>query len=120
LTPRQVRELYAAAGRGLPVVSVSCHRLEEVWRATELGVDAILFGPVFGKSVDGHEVMAGVGLEVLADACRKAGGTKVFALGGVTWERAAECVAKGAAGVAGIRLFQSSGADRSNRRQTNG
>jgi thiamine-phosphate pyrophosphorylase len=105
LTPQQVRKVFLAAGRGLPVVSISCHRLDEVRRANALGADAILFGPVFGKTVDGMEVTAGVGMEALRQACRVSGGTRVFALGGITPERVAECVAVGAAGVAGIRLY---------------
>jgi thiamine-phosphate pyrophosphorylase len=113
LTAGQVREVYAGAALGLPVLSLSCHRLDEVRRASALGVDAVLFGPVFGKTVDGDEVMAPVGLEALGEACRAASGTKVLALGSVTPERAAECVAMGAAGLAGIRLFQSGRADRS-------
>ena len=106
LTPQQVREVFQAAGRGLPAVSISCHRLDEVRRANALGADAILFGPVFGKTVDGMEVTAGVGMEALRQACRVSGGTRVFALGGITPERVADCVAVGAAGVAGIRLYQ--------------
>ena len=111
LTPQQVREVFRAAGRGLPVVSISCHRLEKVRRASALEVDSILFGPLFGKTVNGAEVVAGSGLEVLGEACRAAGSTKVLALGGITPKRIAECVAAGAAGVAGIRLFQGRGAD---------
>jgi thiamine-phosphate pyrophosphorylase len=64
-----------------------------------------LFGPVFEKRVEGIVVVAGVGLERLREACAAAGGIPVLALGGVTWESAERCVAAGAAGVAGIRLF---------------
>ena len=100
LTVEQVRRVMAGA-----VVSVSCHSLEDVERARDAGVDLILFGPVFGKSVEGSLVVEGVGLEALRRACKVAGGVKVLALGGVDEENAADCVEAGAAGVAGIRLF---------------
>jgi thiamine-phosphate pyrophosphorylase len=106
LLPLQVRSIYAAAGRSNPVVSTSCHTVEEVQRASALGVDAILFGPVFGKTVSGTQVLKGLGLESLREACEVAGGTPVYALGGVTEERAAECLVTGATGVAGIRFFR--------------
>jgi len=106
LLPTQVRSIFAAAGRSNPVVSISCHTVGEVQRASALGVDAILFGPVFGKTASGTQVVKGLGLESLREACEVAGGTPVYALGGVTEERAAECLATGAAGVAGIRFFQ--------------
>jgi thiamine-phosphate pyrophosphorylase len=106
LLPAQVRSIFAAAGRSNPVVSISCHTIEEVQRANVVGVDAILFGPVFGKTVSGTQVLKGLGLESLREACEAAGGTPVYALGGVTKERAAECSVTGAAGVAGIRFFQ--------------
>ena len=105
LTVAQVRAVFAAAGRPTPVVSVSCHTLEEVVRAREAGADLILFGPVFEKRMDGEVVVVGVGLERLREACEVAGRVKVLALGGVTEENAAECLEAGAAGVAGIRLF---------------
>ena len=50
-----------------------------------------------------------MGLERLREACLAASGLRVLALGGVTTENAVECLRAGAAGVAGIRLFQ--GAD---------
>ncbi len=106
LLPAQVRSIYAAAGRSNPVVSISCHTIEDVRRAAALGVDAILFGPVFGKSVGGLQVLEGQGLERLREACKAAGDTAVYALGGVTEERTSECLATGAAGVAGIRFFR--------------
>jgi thiamine-phosphate pyrophosphorylase len=105
LRPEQARAVFRGAGLEAAVVSVSCHSLEEVARAAGFGVEAILFGPVFGKVVDGMEVVPGVGLEGLRAACGAAAGVPVLGLGGVTWERAAECAAAGAAGVAGIRLF---------------
>ena len=86
-------------------VTVSCHGIDEVVRARDQGASAVLFAPVFGKTVDGVEVVAGVGLERLRQACEAAGTMPVFALGGVAQENAAECIGAGAAGIAGIRLF---------------
>jgi len=105
LTPAQVRTVFAAAGAPPPLVSVSCHTLAEVARAAHAGADLILFGPVFEKRIDGAVIVEGVGLQALADASRTAGMTPVLALGGVTAANASACIAAGAAGVAGIRLF---------------
>ena len=100
LTALQAREMMPEA-----FVSVSCHSVADIVQASAGGADAVLFGPVFGKRVDGVEVLPAVGLEALREACRVAGESPVFALGGVSAENAAECVAAGAAGVAGIRMF---------------
>jgi thiamine-phosphate pyrophosphorylase len=105
LTVEQVRAVFGAAGAGTPMISVSCHTLEEVRRAVGEGVDFILFGPVFEKRADGEMVGEGVGLEKLQEACEVADRTPVLALGGVTWPRAELCIEAGASGVAGIRLF---------------
>lgn len=105
LTPEQVREVFVQAGRARPVVSVSCHSLADVERAHAGGADLILFGPVFGKVVAGEPLLPGVGLERLREACLAAGEIPVLALGGVSDDRAAACVAAGARGIAGIRLF---------------
>ena len=75
----------------------SCHTLEEIKAAK---ADFVTFGPVFetpGKS-------APVGIEKLRAACRL--GKPVYALGGVNWENAADCMHAGAEGIAGIRMFQ--------------
>jgi len=100
LTALQVRELMPEA-----YVSVSCHSLAEVVRARKMGASAVLFGPVFGKRVDGVEVTEGVGLEALREACEVAGEIPVFALGGVGPRNASWCVEVGASGVAAIRMF---------------
>jgi thiamine-phosphate pyrophosphorylase len=87
-------------------VSASCHSLADVEAAKAAGADVGLFGPIFGKTVDGVEVVAPAGLEALRAACVAAGkDLPLFALGGVTDENAAACLAAGASGVAGIRMF---------------
>lgn len=105
LTPTQVRAVYAASGSGEPVISVSCHTLDEVQRAHQQGANLILFGPVFEKRIARQLIRDGSGLEALSAACRAAAGTPVLALGGVTLQNAGACVDAGGAGVAAIRLF---------------
>jgi thiamine-phosphate pyrophosphorylase len=114
LTPGQVRRLYAAAGLPKPIVSVSCHTLDDVARAVspEPGAAAslILFGPVFEKvafekRTGAQPIAAGSGLDLLRSACAAAAPTPILALGGVTAANTAACLAAGAAGVAAIRLF---------------
>jgi len=100
LRPGQVRRLMPRA-----VVSVSCHSVAEIRTAVEMGADAGLFAPVFGKWVNGRQVNAGVGLENLREAAQAGAPMPVFALGGVRAEDVAACGDAGAAGVAGIRLF---------------
>lgn len=104
LSVSEVRRVFERLGREA-FISVACHALGDVQRAREEGASAILFAPVFGKNVDGVEVVPGVGLDALRAACSEAGEIPVFALGGVTSANAAECVRAGAKGVAGIRMF---------------
>lgn len=100
ISPAEVRRIWRAAGQASdPVIAVSCHSQPEVQMAKDGGADFVVFGPVFGKSGE-----PGVGLSALGEAC--ACGIPVLALGGVTAENAPSCIAAGAAGIAGIRLFQ--------------
>jgi thiamine-phosphate pyrophosphorylase len=100
VSPEDAKAAFAQAGIDRPTVAVSCHRPEEVRRAADAGADFAVFGPVFGKG----EIRPG-GLDPLHQASRA--GIPVLALGGVTARNAASCLAAGAAGIAGIRLFQS-------------
>ncbi len=119
LTPAQVRALYASAGLADPIVSVSCHTLDEITRAASANPadrpTHILFGPVFEKvvaearpnqkSIADKKIAAGAGLDLLRAACLAAAPVPVLALGGISKENTAACIAAGAAGVAAIRLF---------------
>ena len=88
-----------------PILSVTAHTLAELEQAREAGASLILFGPVFEKRVRGELISAGTGLAQLARAAALAGPVPVLALGGVTHENTPACLAAGAAGVSGIRLF---------------
>lgn len=99
LSPREVRKIWPQPG---PIVAVSCHSIVDVGRAASEGADFVVFAPVFEKKVNAD--VPPTGIETLRKACRL--GIRVLALGGVTLENANECAEAGAAGVAGIRLFQ--------------
>lgn len=87
-----------------PIISVPCHSLAEIGVACAEQVDLILFSPVFEKISAGFSPPPR-GLEGLRLACAAARGIPVLALGGVTVGNAVDCIAAGAAGIAGIRLF---------------
>jgi len=96
---RSVRQSFRSRGRDA-IISVPCHDLDDIRVAVAEQVDLLLFSPVFEKLSFQPK-----GLEALSRACAEAQGTPVFALGGVTLANASDCLAAGAAGVAGIRLF---------------
>jgi thiamine-phosphate pyrophosphorylase len=102
---RDVRTVWGKGGRARSakaIVGISCHTPEEVHRAASDGADFVVFGPVFGKKGTLEDRPAG--LERLRRACQEK--IPVLALGGITLENAQACLATGAAGIAGIRLFQ--------------
>jgi thiamine-phosphate pyrophosphorylase len=81
------------------LIGVSTHSIEELCMAEEEGADFAVFGPVFAAKP------RAVGVERLREAAR-AVSFPVLALGGVDDRNAGECIAAGAAGVAGISMFQ--------------
>jgi thiamine-phosphate pyrophosphorylase len=104
-TPTQIRHRYALANLPEPIITISCHTLAEIEQAHTEHPTAILFAPVFEKSISGHLITPGTGLDRLHEACTAATPIPVYALGGVTPENAPKCIVAGAAGIAGIRLF---------------
>ncbi len=85
------------------IVGSSCHNAQQVEQAVAGGADYVLVGPVF--PTPSKPDAPTLGLAGLAEICGRAS-APVFALGGVDLENAPHCIAAGARGVAGIRLFQ--------------
>lgn len=102
------RSLAAAIVRGAFgagfLIGASTHSLAEARSARAGGADFAVFGPVFetgSKRIYG----APVGLENLKETARELAPFPIIALGGVTINNASACMRAGAAGIAGITLF---------------
>jgi thiamine-phosphate pyrophosphorylase len=100
IEPGEVHGISLDAARLL--IGVSCHIPSEVLQAETAGADFAVFAPVFEKG--SVPQVPPKGRAELREAC--AAKIPVLGLGGVTLQNATECMAAGAAGIAGIRLFQ--------------
>lgn len=89
------------------LIGVSTHSVDEAARAASAGADFAVFGPVWAplsKTAYGPAR----GIDELSAACKAAAGMPVFALGGVTAERAGMLAALGQtddAGPAGVAVI---------------
>ena len=86
------------------LIGRSTHAVDEVAREAQSSADYVCFGPVFASPGKGTPV----GLDALAAAAALGAklGVPVLALGGVGLAELPRVAAAGAAGAAGIRLFQ--------------
>lgn len=101
-----VASQFPAAAREDFLIGTSCHSLESAKAAERDGADYIFFGPVFAtpsKAKFGEPQ----GVTKLTEVCNSVS-VPVIAIGGITLENVAKCIAAGAAGIAAIRLFQDS------------
>lgn len=96
LPPGEVRRL----APGL-AIGQSIHSAQE---AEDAGADYLLLGPVW--ATPSHPGGAGIGLDAVREACRRAGGVPVLAVGGVDAARTERVMRAGAAGWAAIRMYR--------------
>jgi len=86
------------------LVGVSCHSPEEALAAQAARADYLVLGPIFETP---SKISYGppLGLSKLREVTGRVK-VPVLALGGISVERVKSCLEVGAAGVAGIRIFQ--------------
>jgi len=114
ISAAEARALWSKSNPQLsPIFAVSCHDANEVRMAHAQGANFAVLAPIYGK-LDAPPL----GLHELAKACGRLPTPEhteaapnppafpVLALGGISIENAHACLAAGAAGVAGIRIFQ--------------
>lgn len=114
LAASEVRALWMKCSDREPLISVSAHSVADVRYAEAHGANFAVLAPIFEKV---QANTSGIGIDVVRVACAESGisdnveapyrgGFAVLALGGVNLGNARACIEAGAAGVAGIRLFQ--------------
>ncbi len=114
LPASEIRALWTKGSDREPLIGVSAHSADEVREAESQGASFAVLAPIFekigtnAKSLGLEELrMASVESQTLNDASEQSQNRfTVLALGGVNLSNARSCLQAGAAGVAGIRLFQ--------------
>jgi thiamine-phosphate diphosphorylase len=97
-----IRELWMRQAWRAPIIGVSAHTVGDVEQAATENASFAVLAPIFEKVATGA---SGIGLDALREACAESH-IPVLALGGVRLGNVRGCLEAGAAGIAGIRLFQ--------------
>jgi thiamine-phosphate pyrophosphorylase len=100
--PLFLRRVWFDHAHNAPLIGVSAHSVADVQLAERQGADFAVLAPIFEKV---RTSAMGIGLQLLRKACTESR-LPILALGGVNLANAPQCVDAGAAGIAGIRLFQ--------------
>jgi thiamine-phosphate pyrophosphorylase len=87
------------------LIGVSTHDVDEVRKASFQKADFAVFSPIFPTRSKASHLPA-QGVSRLREVVH-ASAIPVLALGGITHANAIECISVGAAGIAGVSLFQS-------------
>jgi thiamine-phosphate pyrophosphorylase len=98
----EIRAAWLRQDKRDPLIGVSAHSAAEVQEAAAQRANFTVLAPIFEKIATGAK---GIGPDILRAACNSSR-IPVLALGGVNLTNAQACLDAGAAGVAGIRLFQ--------------
>jgi thiamine-phosphate pyrophosphorylase len=88
------------------IIGVSVHSVSEAQAAARAGASFVLLGPIF-DTPSKRAYGAPLGLDTLAQAAATTD-CPVLALGGIDGNNAGQALARGAAGIAAIRLFAQS------------
>jgi thiamine-phosphate pyrophosphorylase len=103
----EIRDQWLRHSDREPIIGVSAHNVDDVRQAESNGASFAVLAPIFEKATTGAKAL---GVKVLRLASSPSPGLPnsftVLALGGVTLANARSCLEAGAAGVAGIRMFQ--------------
>ncbi len=100
--PDAVRAAWMDHERRSPTIGVSAHSINDVVQAENGGATFAVLAPIFEKAGTNAKP---IGIEALREACATAR-IPILALGGVRLGNVRACLEAGAAGIAGIRLFQ--------------
>jgi thiamine-phosphate pyrophosphorylase len=102
LLPGEARRLADNCGRGEFLVGASVHSSEEA-RAAVTGADFLVCGPVF-ETQEKRQYGPPLGLDVF-EAIASTAGIPVLGIGGIDVSNYKDVLGRGAAGIAGISLF---------------